>query len=161
MAEPQPYPLIERIARAIATALATITAANGYRTTVSEVLRPRRTGERVTPKANMILLLQAGIGPEEELDAAGNPGLIGRVASFSADCVIALSESDARPMDEILNIFAADVEQCLMADPTWGGLAIDTLVSGLDYPEAGSGVAGVTVLFDVSYRTDRDDPYSP
>ena len=42
MSEPT-APVVERIVAAIAGRLATITAANGYPITVSEVVRPRRT----------------------------------------------------------------------------------------------------------------------
>lgn len=154
------YSVREQITRAIATQLKTITVANGYEIDVAEVHRPRRTGERYAPQAYGIGLLQGDCQRAEDEDFVGNPGAIGWRASYPIDLIIRQSETDADPMDELLNTFEADVQKALMADVTWGGLAIRSELGASEYPAGGDGVEGVTVWLYVIYRVSETDPYT-
>ena len=158
MAEPS-YPIKEQIVQAIVTALEAISLENGYHTDVSSVVRPRRTGENFAPADKGVAVLQDAEYREEDADLCGNPPAIGWRLPISCDLVVRHSEHDETPMDQVLNTFESDVSKCLMADPTWGGLAIDTELGRTEYPAPSAGVEGLTQWVEVIYRVDEDDPY--
>ncbi len=153
------FPVKERIMQAIATQLATITIAGGYHVDVEAVVRPRRTGEEYVPEASGISLLQGEETENPEDDAAGDPPLQGWMLPVLAECVIRQSVQDERPMDQVLNVFEADVRKALMVDPTWGGLAIRSQLRANTYPDPSNGVEGVIVPVEVYFRTAENDPY--
>jgi len=153
-------PIIEQIAQAIVTTLEAVTEANGWRVTVAEVRRPTRTGVGFTLVNRGVNLVQADAARQMELDCPGNPAGVAWRQSFAADCVIRVSESASEPLDQTLNLFAAEIEAAVMADPTWGGLAIDTELTDRLYPPGEKGIEGVTVMFDVLYRVAEDDPFA-
>ncbi|HUX15934.1 MAG TPA: hypothetical protein VMW52_05640 [Phycisphaerae bacterium] len=155
-----PLTIVEQIARALKAALEAVTVANGYTVNVAEVARPRRSGFGYTPKDLGIVLLQ---GPRErvaEHDAVGNPPAIGWRQTFSLDLIRRVSEDDETPIDAALNEFEGQVVKALMADPQWGGLAINTELGGLDYPGPGEAVEGAGLTLLVDCRVAENDPYT-
>jgi len=151
--------IIEQIAQAIVTKLKTITAANGYANTVSEVVRPRRTGENFHPADKGISVLQDNAERETSEDIVGNPPAIGWRQPFTIDLFLRHSEKNTVPMDQALNSFIADVQKALMADVQWGGLAIRSDLGSVDYAEPSRGFEGATVWIEVIYRVAENDPY--
>jgi len=149
----------EQITAAVATALAAITAANGYQITVSEVVRPRRTGENYNPKGYGIAVIQGAATRAEDYCLASNPPIIGWQLAVACDCVVRLSETSETAMDTVLNEFEACVQKCLMTEPTFGGLAISAELGPVEYASGSGGVEGVTVWIYVTYRVSEDDPY--
>jgi len=158
MAEPT-YPIKEQITAAVAAALAEISVTNGYQVNVSSVVRPRRTGESFAPAGLGVAVLQDNEAREPEQDLCGNPPAIAWRLSIACDLVVRHSETETAPMDRVLNTFEADVRKCLMADPTWGNLAIDTELGATEYPDASAGVEGLTVWAEIIYRVAENDPY--
>ena len=156
----QAYPVKELITQAVVAALEEITLLNGYETDGVTVVRPRRTGERFTPQANGIAVLQADESRDAESDFPGNPGATAWRLPISCDLVVRLSETDARPMDQVLNLFEADVRRALAVDPQFGGLAIDSDLGDSEYSSPSDGMEGLTVWLHVQYRTDAKDPYT-
>ena len=153
-------PIVERIAQAIVAALEAVTADNGCRVTVTEVRRPTRTGFGFTLVNRGVNLVQTDAARQTELDCPGNPAGIAWRQTFAIDCVVRVGESASEPLDQTLNLFAAEIEAAVMADPTWGGLAIDTELTDRLYPPGEKGIEGVTVMFDVLYRVAEDDPFA-
>lgn len=154
------WPVIEQIAQAIVAVLEDVTEANGRRITVAEVRRPTRTGVGFTLVNHGVNLVQADAVRVPELDCPGNPAGIAWRQSFAADCVVRVSEAESDPLDQTLNLFAAEIEAAVMADPTWGGLAIDTELTDRLFPPGEKGIEGVTVIFDVTYRVAEGDPFA-
>jgi hypothetical protein len=150
-------PVVEQIAQAIAAKLATITTANGYLLTVSQVVRPNRTGMLWTPKDLGVAVLQGGAEPTA---LTGSPLAIEWSQEFSLDLVARVSEASQTPLDQVLNRFESEVVKAVMADPQWGGLAINTELVRIDYPPAEGGVEGVTIVVAVHYRVREADPYT-
>lgn len=154
------YPIKEQIVQAIVAAIKVISISNGYECDVSEVTRPRRTGELFVPKHLGVSVVQ---DPEQR--EPGKDALAGAVTgiawrlSIACDCVVTLSESSTTPMDQLLNMIESDVRKALMVDDTFGGLVMESELGPNAYPEAGKGIEGVTVWIDVLYRVANNDPY--
>jgi hypothetical protein len=149
----------EQITAAVATALEGISVANGYNVDVTEIVRPRRTGERFTPVNYGIAVIQGDCQRAEDYDLASNPPIIAWRLAIACDCVLRLSEASTTAMDTAVNELEADVQKCLMADQTFGGLALLTELGAVEYPAGGNGAEGVTVWIYVTYRVSDDDPY--
>ena len=156
---PETLSIKEQITAAVATALEAITVANGYQIDVGEVVRPRRTGENFAPESYGIAVIQDAAERAEIYDEQSNPPIIAWRLAIACDCVLRLSEASDVPMDKALNQFEAAVQKCLMAEQTFGGLAILTDLGPTHYPPAGGGIEGVTVWIYVTYRVSDDDPY--
>jgi hypothetical protein len=150
----------ERLLEAIVNALGLISTAAGYHYDVAEVVRPRRTGENFVPKHLGISVLAGDErkSPIEEEHVAGNPPAIAWELAVAIDLVVRLPESSVEPMDKVLCLFQADVQQALMQDWSFGGLAIRTELGPTLYPDAGGGVEGLTQVLIVAYRVSEDDP---
>ncbi len=145
------FPVKEQIVQAVVAALETIAGV--------EVTRPRRTGETFAPRHRGIAVIQSAERRESEHDLVGNPDAMGWRLPIACDAIIRLSEHDSTPMDQSLNILEADIRKALMADPTFGGLAITSELGDSEYSDAGNGVEGVTVWIEISYRVASNDPY--
>jgi hypothetical protein len=152
--------IVEQIAQAIATQLATITTDNGYALTVSEVLRPTRLGIDVSPDHYGIVLLAGQRQRETEYDRMGNPPAIAWRQTWSLDLCLRVSDDSTTPIDQLAHAFETEVIQAVFADRTWGGIALDTQYSGVEYLPAGEAYEGMTLLIDTIYRTEEDDPSS-
>ena len=154
------YPVIETIGQKLATALEAIDGTGSYRNTAAEVVRPRRTGENVNIPASALVLYPVGKSREYDLDVGGGDGVdrIGWRASYLVDAHIALSESSETPMEQVFNSWEADIERALMVDDTLDGYAMRVELTGTDYADGDSGLAIVTVSFDVVYEAIRTDP---
>ena len=153
------YPIKEQIVQAVVAALRMISVANGYQTQGVEVVRPRRTGEQFAPADKGIAVIQDTESRETDEDLAGNPPAIAWRLAIACDLVVRLSERDETPMDQVLNLFEADVRKALMQDETFGGLAIRSEPGPTEYPGPTTGVEGLTVWLDVVYRVAQNDPY--
>jgi len=149
----------EQITAAVAARLREITVANGYQVDVAEVVRPRRTGEHFAPVNLGISIIQGNATRANEYDLASNPPVIAWRLGVACDCVIMLSETSEVAMDTALNQFEADVQKCLMVDPTFGGLALLAELGEVTYPDWLTGGEGVTVWIYITYRVSEDDPY--
>jgi len=160
---PETLSIKEQITAAVATALAGISVANGYQIDVGEIIRPRRTGENYAPASYGIAVIQDAAERATANDTmrdtlASNPPIIGWKLKIACDCVLRLSESSTVPMDKALNQFEADVQKCLMAEQTFGGLVALTELGETEY-YAGNGVEGVAVTVYLTYYVSEDDPY--
>jgi len=78
---------------------------------------------------------------------------------FSLTALLTDSDTATDSIDTRLNAIRSDLEKALLADPTLGGLAIDTVVEPPTYFNA-EDLTGVEVKITVHYRTQYDDPYA-
>lgn len=148
----------ESIALAIATQLATITVANGYEVTVVDVVRPTRMSD-FSPRNLRLLLLQGQRQRDQEIDYQGNPPAIGWRQRFEVVAFVLLSDSSATAFEATLNQVISDIEKAVMADPTWGGLAVNTTLEGEDPIDLDGPASGSIVSFTVQYRVSETSPY--
>jgi len=155
-------PIVEQIAAAVKTKLATISKANGYETDVVEVVRPTRLGGGTTkwlqPRDKLIVLIQ---DDPQEAEVTQNQARKTWIQPFGAMCFVRPSDASTTPVDTIINAFRADVEKAVMTDRNWSGLAIDTEVWAPEgfIDEKNIAFEGVTVAFAIKYRTLYEDPY--
>jgi hypothetical protein len=149
-------PVSELIADNIVTTLGGITTTGGaYHHTASAVMRRKQFGQ---PTSNNLIIVNLG---DKERNDEANPKnrRITWVQSYWIDFYIIEAEGGG-DIDERINKAVSDVEKILMVDHTRGGYAHDTFPSGaVIFPdEEGGGVAGVSVLIRVQYRTLLTDP---
>ena len=156
-------PIIERIAEAIEARLATIAIANGYKTDVADVARPTRPDlQDVRFQDYLVVLLQGDSAAAPEDDSPQMRAT--RIQDFAVACVARPSEKSLTAVDRLLNVFAADVVNCAMTDPTWtaGGeaLAIDTWIASIERVPMTDEAATVDIVhLEVLYRTSVTDMY--
>lgn len=153
------YPIKEQIVQAVAAALATISVKNGYQVNVTEVQRPRITGEGFAPENLGIAIYQCADEAADDYNKCGNPAAIGRTLSIRLDLILRLSEKDARPMQQVLNFMESDVRKAVMQDPQWGGLAIDTRLGDSEYFGESTGAEGIAQMIEIAYCVSLNDPY--
>ena len=154
-------PIVEQIALAIATQIATVTTDNGYEVDVTEVLRPRTRGIDKVPDHGGVILVQDDETEAEDYSVTGNPAGIGRRRIFNVGVVIRLSDSSETSFDAISNLFVADLTKALMADVHWGGLAIDSKIGDEQPMRADDGsFEGTALPLEVIYRVAENDPYT-
>jgi hypothetical protein len=147
------YPVKELIVQAVVAALAAIPAV--------VVSRPRKTGEQFIPADRGIQAYQAGEDRSADDDLCGGAvSIMGWSLPVKLDLIVRVADADVRPIDQVLNLFEAQVRQVLMATPQWGGLAIRTELGGTEYPGPDEGIEGITQWVTVYYRTPENDPYT-
>lgn len=149
----------ESIVKKIVAALATITTANGYSNTIASVQRFMLSGiDLITVPT--ILVKEGECSVEKELSAY--PYIRRRMELVLVPITRHDEVADTRSSAEILNSLVADVEQCIIADRTCGGLAIQT-----DPPsyletelEANEPHLSKALRFEVVYEHVHNNPYS-
>ena len=149
------YPVVERIALGLEAVLKSVTAAGGYQTNVTQVLRPVRLGIPAVPTDPFAVVMTQ---QDPKIEGHTNPGAIVWRQTFDLGLYIRVSEQDATPFDQLINMFIADAVKAVMAYRRRGGLAINTevqppLMATLDKHE------GVVMPIDVIYRVSELDPY--
>lgn len=155
------YPIVEKIAQAIETALEAVTTANGYQVDVAEVVRPKTRGIDRVPAHGGIVLVQEESTSDDNYSAVGNPPAVGKKVTFYVAVIIRISESSDQSFDQASNYFVADITKALMADVHWDGLAIDSKI-GVEQPMMAedNSFEGTAIPFEVIYRTKENDPYT-
>ena len=145
------YPVLERIMQAIATTLGELVT-EGH---AAEVVRPTTYALETTLKhSDIVLSHDAPIeAPEQTHD------LKEWLVEVRVWCCAKMDDDDATPIQQYLDTQAARVQKKLRADPTWGGLALNTEIRGFEHGANGR-VDVTVVLADVHYRHNQDDPFS-
>ena len=147
----------EQIAAAIFTKLQTVTTANSYTATLVPI---RPTGRDLyTPQDLLAVLQQDDPTRNDEWSVSGNPVADAWDLAYVVDVWRAVDETSTVPMDKLLSNIWADVIKAIMTDETHGGIAIMTQPQPrvTTYYEGGA-FEGVRCEFNVTYRTDQDDP---
>ena len=157
-------PIVEKIAVELKRRLDLLADASNttYNTKVNEVIRPSRL-ESYTPKDMQIVLTTESIETVPELMYPGNPPAVAKRITFNIHCNVMNDEKVIEPIDTIVHMFAADVEQIVTSDSstwhTFDNNAVDAqFLSHVPHSAAG-GFDGVNVPIAIIYRTDENDPY--
>jgi hypothetical protein len=153
----------EQIAAKVRTRLTAISTVNGYETTASQVIRPKRI-ETLEPRSYTIIIKQGDLTPNAGISCAGNPPAIGWNFPFEIVGIIRQSEKDITSQDTYKNQFHADVVKAICS-PTdwhnWDGLAVNSMIGGVDDFQSGEGEdSAFIVQLTVMFRHDENDPYS-
>lgn len=146
--------VLEQIAKNVLDTLTGITVTNGF----SQDLQVIRAPKKISPRHLLVAIYQMPGDPTEEAPIMTDESL----QAFAAVAFVLPEETDNTPVDTYSNAIAADIEKALMNDYHRGGLAIDTIITSPIYfpPIEGGNYAGVTVNFNVLYRTALGDPYT-
>lgn len=159
MAEEEAYPVVERIAQDLMTALATITSTRF--TLALPIVRPARLGDW-TPADHQVLLVQAEAVrlTEGDVEAGAGQGLaICWAQLFFADLILLPTGDTTVPLDQAFNVFLSAAVKAVMADKTRGGLAQFTR---LGEPEFGRdtkrGIDLLRLPIEVQYCVLESDP---
>ena len=159
-----PEPIDELIAQEIQAAVNAITTGAGFRQDLT-CLRPTRqemvdvdAGD-VVPVNGTVLLIQGDDDRDDALSSAGSPPRTAWRQQFVLIAFVSDSDTPTAPLDTLLNRVKADIRRKLMEDPQRGGLALDTLLAGAVSFSPSPQETGVTVGFEVVYRTPENNPY--
>lgn len=133
----------EIILDAIETALAGITVAGGYRTTIETVSRELLDFDRVRGTTPWI-----GYAPSEQ-QRPPEYTYGGRHEYLRVRIVAHLEARAQADRTAAISDIDADIEDAMTEDPTWGGYAVDTLrvapvLSEEGLPDKGGTTAGIT-----------------
>lgn len=133
----------ELILDAIETALAGITVAGGYRTTIETVSRELLDFDRVRGTTPWI-----GYAPSEQ-QRPPEYTYGGRHEYLRVRIVAHLEARAQADRTAAISDIDADIEDAMTEDPTWGGYAVDTLrvapvLSEEGLPDKGGTTAGIT-----------------
>jgi hypothetical protein len=150
----------EQIMKQIQATLEGITIANGFGHTMVSVQRFLQQGQTLA-ETPVCVLLEGEDSVKQEGPLAGAYSLTSRTMMVS---VVAIhqedTETDARSASEVMNAIVLDIQKALQADPTRGGLALDTSEIGVGELNSDEGQPEIiqTVAFSISYRHRRTDP---
>lgn len=146
----------ERIVQNLVARLERIAPANGYATTIASVQRYGLDGVMLATVPTLYVSMGEDVVQTER---QAFPYVLRRLELFIS--VITRPEiGEPRSGDELLNELGADVERCMLADGTHGGLAIKT--SSPDWMECAVEDKlphlALALRFAIDYRHDHRDP---
>ena len=161
-----PTSIPELIALEIVSRLLEITTESGYEFTVTEVVRPNRTGSNWLKRHFGIGVVQESSERNDELLRPGNPPAVAFDVTFSIHCVCRDSESESVPHSTNENAMVAAVQKALIDGDqsgwhTMGGNAVDTAIgSPVPYISPEGELNGASVPVVVTFRVSETDPYT-
>lgn len=142
--------VLERISENVGTTLASLTTQGGYQLTIT------RAPWKLVPSHLTGYIFQL---PPSDITNSSTMTDEWKQA-YAVVVYVIPNEDDATPVDTYNNDIAATIYTALKADYTRGGLAIDTIIQPtLYFPPISGEASGITMLFDVHYRTVIDKPY--
>ena len=156
----------EAIMVVIETRLKTITVANGYENTVSEVVRPTRLGGFQPQDKQLFLTWTGELVPIPENSCPGNPPAIAWGMPIDIAGVLRAPDEDRTAADTLKLQFMSDVIKALgdSASATWhtfGSNAINAHVESVEPYQADDGNAiGFKLRLMVIPRTDETNLFT-
>jgi hypothetical protein len=148
------YPVNELIAQNILTTIQGVTTGNGYNYTLS-AQRHTRAGDKVA-HLNAVII-------QEDPKEVPDPKVYNTkewLLTFHVGVFVIPEEQDTTPIDQYVNLIAADVHKALMVDRYRGGYALDTQIRP-SYKSAEEGLKYECIVIpaEVNYRTNELNPY--
>jgi hypothetical protein len=156
-------PILEQITEEIAVRLEIITTGNDYLLNVPSVNRPTRSG---TPgeRDGEIILEQGPATKNDALSFAGNPYAVAYDQVFNILCYVSPTKSETRSIDEIGNLYAAEIVRGLGDYPRWesfDNLAVSASIPSHSIESSGDGgPSTVNLTLVVTYRVSETDFYT-
>ncbi len=149
-------PIIERIALNVFDTLKGVTTEAGY--SISLIPQRRKLGNGNNPAHGLCVIWQ-GSPTVDELTTGAPLGAIFRRVTFALQVYLIQSERADEAIDTIINYAIADIETAIMADPSRGDHAHDTILGEPEFFDEGeNGYPGVVIPFDVQYGHLMSDP---
>ena len=158
-------PVNERIIKEVVERLQLLTA--GY----SDYFRSPYVKREVfhnteTPKPYGIIVTQGSDERVAELDCPGNPPALAYRMPINIRCRIMPSETDSTPVDEYINVIAAEVQRVVCDQTeldfrwhTFEDLAIDAEWATVEMISGEGGFEGINVPLLVTYRVTEGNPF--
>lgn len=154
-------PIIQQIIADLVTTIEGVTTGNGYEISVDSVYRPATIGDfDRTPAGNYVVqLLQDDPLPNPDNGFSGNPPRVAWDQPIQLDLIYRPSDDDTDPMQQVLDVFEAEIIKAVMADPQRNDLAIDTNLSpSVWWTDKEDGTAGKSLVVTIEYRHQENDP---
>ena len=156
MPEPD-YPVIELIAQNIIDTLKDVTEDNDY----YQTLNPRRPTRDIFEANGPLSDLDVLVVQDDPVLIEDNPyGVQEWEQPFLLSICLQDSDSSTTAIDTRKNYAVSDVITAIMEDTSRGGYAIDTVIKDVYSFPVELSETGITVVINVKYRTQYDDPYS-
>lgn len=159
-----PTAVPELIATEIVTRLQQITTGNGYAFSVSEVVRPTRLQQSITPKHHQIQVVQTVNAFNPQMTHEGSPPAIAYDVVFNLHCFIRDSDSSTTPRATLENDIEASVRKAICNASDWYNFDGNAIIA--DWGQARPFVSqegehsGIVVPLIVTYRVSETDPYT-
>lgn len=156
------YPIIEQLAQAVVTAIATVTIENGYANDLT-VIRESRAG--ANPQHLLAIVMQDYDG--ETVVIPSNPPILEIPVVFTVAVIVTPDDDDDTAVDQLLNQAWADVTKAMTAGwdtdtaGTIGGLAREWTVLTPERfgPDQGA-FDGILCPYRAIVRVSENDPYT-
>lgn len=148
------YPISEMVSRAVETRL------KGVRDAAGNPLN--LIVERYDPFAGNVLANKKCV-IVELADTPVDTTPTGRLTwdrDYQLDLCVRESEASAVTPDTRLNSWIAAIQDAIMSDPQWGGMALNSQLGGSARWDAEGDHYGATITFAVRFRTNETNSYS-
>jgi len=154
-----PLAIVDQINEAIVDRLTLMIDNDDYEIGIIEVVVPTRIGE-FTPRDRQIVIVQGDDERVAEMDIPGNPPGLARKQTWNIRCHLMPDENSG---EDAVNQAAADILKAITTPNStwhnWGGLAINTELSRIEYVSFDGGPDGVNVPIHVLYRVSEYSPF--
>lgn len=158
-------PINERIVKEVVERLQLLTA--GYSDFfVAPYAKRERFHDTETPKPYGIIVTQGGDERLPESDCPGNPPALAYTLTINIRCRIMPSETDTTPVDEYINVIAAEVKRvvCDESDLDYGwhtfeDLAFNAQWGSHELVSSDGSFEGLSVPLSVMYRVSEGNPF--
>lgn len=158
-------PIVEQVAAALQTAVATVTTANGYNYTIHTVTRPsRKTVKEEDIRPHMYCRIERDT-PDLVQTLASNPPILELAYVFHVFVFISPSENDHTSIGTYQETIWADVVKAVAAEFDAGN-SLDTLVREWavlppqNFESESGSYDGIDIRFQAIIRTNETDPFT-
>ena len=146
-------PIKESILANVKTTIDGVTTAAGYNQTLTTLRRKRVNYEYNNPANGLSVITWGGDKKKDGASNLNEKTMLVEIYTF----VIAPANDD--DIDPLLSQVSADIEKIMLVDEQRNSLALDTRWISTD-PMPGDINEGVSVIFEIDYRTNWGDPYN-
>lgn len=158
-------PVSERIVKEVVERLQLLTA--GYSDYfVAPHVKRELFHDTETPKNFGIIVTQGNVERLPESDCPGNPPALAYALPVNIRCRIMPSERDTTPVDEYINVIAAEVQRVVCDETdldfswhTFEDLAFNAMWQSHELVTSDGGFDGVLIPLQVMYRVSENNPF--
>ena len=141
----------ERISADIETTVRNVTILNGYEHDMT-VERRKQVGNTIA--SNAITIIDGPLSMAENQTLGQDT----YVKSYTLRVTLMRNEDSDIAQGDTQSKYAADLIKALQSTYTRGGIALDTKFTAAN-PLDDAEMAGISLTFEVMFRTSKDDPY--
>ena len=149
-------PHLEKITDALLTLINGVTTGNGFHYTITAARSMTVDFRDVSPShLKGVLFIQDASRMEDQ----ENLGTARWMVNYVLEVFVRESKTETI-IETITNRIMADVDKRIQTDPNLGGLAIDTVLTGMGYLATDPNFTGLVLEISVNYQTVLDDPFA-